>query len=68
MKKVSLSRNIPQVLPRRIDSLAAHHVGVLVGSNGNPSQTEVAAYAIYLATITSLAFAQRQKTVPAKVQ
>ncbi len=67
MKKVSLSRNIPQVLPRRLDSLAAHHVGVLIGYNGIPSLTEVAAYAIYLATITSLAFTQRQKTIPVKI-
>jgi high-affinity iron transporter len=39
----------------------------LVGYNGNPSLTEVAAYAIYLATITSLVFTQRQKTIPVKI-
>ncbi len=40
----------------------------LIGYNGNPSLTEVGAYAIYLATITSLAFVQGQKTVPVKVR
>jgi high-affinity iron transporter len=39
----------------------------LVGYNGNPSLTEVAAYLIYLAGIISIVFTQRQKLSHVKV-
>ena len=40
----------------------------LVGYNGNPSLTEVAAYVLYLATIIAAVLMKRQRTEPALVR